>query len=105
MQEITANDALEQLCEQLQKAVDTFRKRMEECPYPCGSRALSFAIESGLPISMTYTVQQTANYTGIDYQQLRKEINAGRLHTILPAGNLKGARIAVDEVDRWMSTM
>lgn len=105
MTEVTAKNPLDALCEQLQEAVDTFKKRVAEAPYPCGSRALAFAVESGLPPQMAYTVKQTADYTGVDYQQLRKEIQAGRLRAKLPTGNLKGARIEVDEVDRWLDAM
>lgn len=103
--QISAGDALMDLCDQLQAAVDEFKRRVQENPNPCGSRALAFAMESGLPPRMAYTVSETAMYTGVDYQQLRREIQAGRLHQKLPAGNLKGARITVDEVDRWMDAM
>lgn len=71
-------------------------------PLPCGSRLLSFAIESGLPPQMAYSVTETAKYTGIKFQTLYGEINAGRLHTIIPKGNERGALISVDEMERWV---
>lgn len=69
---------------------------------PCGSRALAFAIEAGLPPRMAYTVDQAASFTGLDRKTLYTEHDAGRLKFVLPKGNQRGNRISVDELDRWM---
>ena len=69
---------------------------------PCGSRALAFAVEAGLPPQMAYTVAETSKYSGVDTKTLYEERNAGRLRMVLPRGNSKGNRITVDEMDRWM---
>lgn len=69
---------------------------------PCGSRALSFAVEAGLPPQMAYTAAETSRYTGVPLQTLYYERNAGRLAFVIPKGNSRGALIRVDEVDRWM---
>lgn len=69
---------------------------------PCGSRALAFAMEAGLPPQMSYTVAETAAYTGISAQTLYDEAKAGRIALKVPYGQTKGKRILVTEVDRWM---
>ena len=67
-----------------------------------GSPALALAVEAGFKPQMTYTVKDAAAFTGIDRQTLYKEHSAGRIAFIVPAGNDRGARISVAEIDRWM---
>ena len=52
---------------------------------------------------MTYNVSDTAKYLGVDVKTLREEHKAGRLAGIIPVGQERGARIKVDEVDRWLN--
>ena len=96
------DDPLDMLLESIEKLVADTKKSIAEKPLPCGSRALSFAIEAGLKPQMAYTVSETARYTGLDVNTLYRERNAGRLKFVLPNGSSKGNRIMVDEVDRWM---
>lgn len=100
--EVAKVDALSQFMQELDELVARTRKRMAENPQPCGSRALAFAVQAGLPPRMAYTVAETAKYTGLDVKTLYQERDAGRIHFVLPNGNSKGNRITVDEVDRWM---
>ena len=51
---------------------------------------------------MTYTVSDTAKYTGLDVKTLYEEHDAGRLTFIMPKDKQRGYRVRVDEVDRWM---
>lgn len=101
--QLTAKDPTDQLIDELDEAISNYRKRMAEQPMPCGSRALAFAMQAGLPPRMTYNVSDTARYLGVDVKTLRSENEAGRLAFIIPAGKERGARIKVDEVDRWLS--
>lgn len=101
--EVAYKDPAELLVDDLERAVDAFRRRMADNPYPCGSRALAFAVQAGLPSRMTYNVSETARYTGVDVKTLRSENEAGRLDFIIPEGKERGARIAVEEVDRWLN--
>lgn len=101
--EIAKADALSQFMSELDELVAKTRKRMEENPFPCGSRALAFAVQAGLPPRMAYTVSDTAKYTGLDVGTLYYEHDAGRLEFMTPAGKSRGARIKVEEVDRWMN--
>lgn len=96
-------DPLERFVDEVQGSIDRLKKSMAENPMPCGSRALAFAVAAGYPPRMAYTVSETANYMGLDVMTLYRERDAGRIHFILPKGNSKGNRIAVDEVDRWMN--
>lgn len=68
---------------------------------PCGSRALAFAIEAGLPPQMSYTFDETAKYTGVPVDSLREEYHAGRLRALKPK-SARAYRIFVDDVDEWM---
>lgn len=99
----SAPDALSTFIEEVEGSVSRLKKSLAENPLPCGSRALAFAVEAGLPPQMSYTLTQTALYTGIDRQTLDRERKAGRLRVVLPEGCERGARIRVDEVDRWMN--
>ena len=40
---------------------------------------------------------------GVDVNTLYHEHDAGRLDFIIPKGKSRGARIKVDEVDRWLN--
>lgn len=101
--EVAKVDALSQFMQELDELVARTRKRMAENPFPCGSRALAFAMQAGLPPRMAYTVAETAKYTGLDVNTLYYERDAGRLEFMLPEGKSRGMRIKVDEVDRWMN--
>lgn len=101
--QLTAKDPTAQLIDELDEAIANFKKRMAEQPMPCGSRALAFAMQAGLPPRMTYNVSDTAKYLGVDVKTLREEHKAGRLAFIIPVGQERGARIKVDEVDRWLA--
>ncbi len=102
MEAVTTADPLDELVSTIQEGVDRYRRRVEESPYPCGSRALAFAQAAGLPPRMAYTVSDTARYTGVSPDTLRDEHDAGRLEFVLPNGVSKGYRVPVDAVDRWM---
>lgn len=101
--QLTAKDPTAQLIDELNEVIANFKKRMAEQPMPCGSRALAFAMQAGLPPRMTYNVSDTAKYLGVDVKTLREEHKAGRLAFIIPVGQERGARIKVDEVDRWLA--
>ena len=87
-----------------QKLIERANAEARSCVLPCGSRALAFAVEAGLPPQMSYTVADTAKYTGVPAQTLYDEARAGRLAVRMPAGQKKGGRILVTEVDRWMES-
>lgn len=101
--QLTAKDPTAQLIDELDEVIANFKKRMAEQPMPCGSRALAFAMQAGLPPRMTYNVSDTAKYMGIDVKTLYEEHDAGRLAFIMPKGKSRGYRIKVDEVDRWLN--
>lgn len=101
--QLTVKDPTAQLIDELDEVIANFKKRMAEQPMPCGSRALAFAMQAGLPPRMTYNVSDTAKYLGVDVKTLREEHKAGRLAFIIPVGQERGARIKVDEVDRWLN--
>lgn len=102
MATVTTADPLEELVSTIQEGVDRYRRRMEESPYPCGSRALAFAQAAGLPARMAYTVADTARYTGVPTSTIRDEMRAGRLASFAPPGSERRTLIRVDAVDRWM---
>lgn len=101
--QLAAKDPTAQLIDELDEVIANFKKRMAEQPMLCGSRALAFAMQAGLPPRMTYNVSDTAKYLGVDVKTLREEHKAGRLAFIIPVGQERGARIKVDEVDRWLN--
>lgn len=101
--QLAAKDPTAQLIDELDEVIANLKKRMAEQPMPCGSRALAFAMQAGLPPRMTYNVSDTAKYLGVDVKTLREEHKAGRLAFIIPVGQERGARIKVDEVDRWLA--
>lgn len=100
--QLTAKDPTAQLIDELDEVIANFKKRIAEQPMPCGSRALAFAMQAGLPPRMTYNVSETSKYMGIDVKTLYEEHDAGRLAFIMPKGKSRGYRIKVDEVDRWL---
>lgn len=100
--ETRLQDPLEELVGAIGESVRRCRERMAESPWPCGSRALAFAVEAGLPPQMAYTIAETAAYTGVSRDTLKREHRAGRLAFVLPNGAEKGYRIRVEEVDRWL---
>lgn len=101
--QLAAKDPTAKLIDELDEVIANFKKRIAEQPMPCGSRALAFAMQAGLPPRMTYNVSDTAKYLGVDVKTLREEHKAGRLAFIIPVGQERGARIKVDEVDRWLN--
>ena len=86
----------------MQLAGDAQRRLTGKQSVRGGSRALAMAVEAGLDPKLTYTVGQTAIYSGIDRQALYREIDAGRLRAVVPAGCERGMRVSVDDFDRWM---
>ena len=68
------------------------------------SGALAFAVECGLPPRMSYTVAETARYSGLSEYQLRQAIRSGELAAKTPGGSLLGARIPVAAMDRWLES-
>lgn len=95
-------DPMQAFIDEVEDSLARLKKALAEQPMPCGSRALAFAIQAGMPARMTYNVADTARYLGIDVKTLREEHRAGRLAFIIPVGQERGARIRVDEVDRWL---
>lgn len=95
-------DALSTFISEVEESMAKLKKSLAENPQPCGSRALSFAMQAGLPPRMTYTVSDTAKYTGLDVKTLYEEHDAGRLTFIMPKDKQRGYRVRVVEVDRWM---
>lgn len=83
--------------------IEAANKEYRSVKLPCGSRALAFAVEYGLEPRMTYTIAQAGAFTGVGDQTLYREHDAGRIRFIVPRGQVKGYRVAVDELDRWMS--
>ena len=86
----------------MQAAGSSLQKLTNKRCVRAGSPALALAVEAGFKPQMTYTVKDAAAFTGIDRQTLYREHNAGRIAFIVPAGNDRGARISVAEIDRWM---
>lgn len=71
-------------------------------PEPVASRSLWYALEAGLPMRMAYTVDETALYSGLSVKQLRAAMKSGELDFIKPSGTVRGARIPVAAMDRYM---
>ena len=71
-------------------------------PRQCRSRSLWFAMTVGLTPKMAYTLSETALYTGMSEYQLREAIKAGELKAVCAKGSMRGARIPVTEMDRYM---
>lgn len=75
----------------------------EELVESIGSPALKHAVAAGLPPLMSYTCSEAATFTGVTAPVLREEVRAGRLHGFIPNGNVRGIRISVADIDKWMS--
>ena len=71
-------------------------------PEPPSSPSLGYAVACGLPARMSYTIGQTARYTGLSEYQIKAAITSGELAAAMPTGNLRGARIPVRAVDAYM---
>lgn len=71
-------------------------------PEPPASRSLWFALQVGLPVKMSYTLVQTALYSGLSVKQLRAAMEAGELKYIKPAATERGTKISVFAMDRYM---
>ncbi len=96
----TGTAAARRFSERLDELMAEFKREISD--WPCESEALKFAVAAGLKPQMSYTVSDTAKYTGLNYQQLLREGKAGRLAIITPDGQTRSGRIKVTEVDRWM---
>lgn len=82
--------------------IDAAEVKFKAVKLPCGSRALAFAVESGLKPRMCYSVPATARFMGISDDDLYGEIAAGRLRAFKPGGKQRGWMLKVDEIDRWL---
>lgn len=72
-------------------------------PEPPASRSLWFALQVGLPVKMSYTLVQTALYSGLSEYQLRMAIADGELTAKAARGTMRGARIPVASMDAYMA--
>lgn len=72
-------------------------------PQAPSSPSLGYAVACGLPIRMSYTIAETALYTGLSEYQIREAIKSGELDAKTPAGSRRGARIPVTAMDAYMS--
>lgn len=59
----------------------------------------------GLPPKLTYTIAETAKYTGFTPTVLSDAIRSGELRGRIPRGNVRGRRIKPEDVDAWMETL
>ena len=64
--------------------------------------AAEAAVSAGLPEQMTYSADETAEYTGIPYETLLEEIKGGALRAFVRLGRTKGYRIRPEWVDEWL---
>lgn len=96
-------DPLSAFVGEVEESLARLRKSIEESPLPCGSRALAFAMQAGLPPKMAYTVPQTAMYVGVSQDTLKAEEKAGRIAFFKPRGKDRYSMVKVDEVDRWLN--
>ncbi len=96
-------DPLQDFVGEVEQSLARLKKALAEQPLPCGSRALAFAMQAGLPPRMAYTVPQTAMYTGVSKETLKAEADAGRIAFFKPNGKERYSMVKVDEVDRWLS--
>lgn len=71
-------------------------------PEPPRSQSLWYAVQVGLPVRMAYTVDETSLYSGLSVKQLRAAMKAGELDFTKPRGTVRGARIPVAAMDRYM---
>ena len=66
------------------------------------SQSLWYAQQAGLPVRMSYTLSETALYSGLSEYQLREAIKCGELECRASRGTLRGARIPVTAMDAYM---
>lgn len=66
------------------------------------SQSLWYAQQAGLPVRMSYTISETALYSGLSEYQLRRAIQDGELECRAVRDSLRGARIPVAAMDRYM---
>lgn len=71
-------------------------------PEPPRSQSLWYAVQAGLPVRMSYTLSETALYSGLSEYQLRRAIQDGELECRAVRDSLRGARIPVAAMDRYM---
>ncbi len=90
-------EAVEESVKTIQRLTDEICRMLDH-----KSAALEAAMRAGFPPKMTYTVGETARFTGISEDSIRREHAAGRLKFIIPADAERGAVIRVEEIDRWM---
>lgn len=64
--------------------------------------ATAWAEKEGVRPTLMYTVQQTADYTGVPYETLLAEIRAGRLRAARKREAKKGYRVRPEDVDEWI---
>lgn len=86
----------------MQLAADAQRRITGKASVRGGSRSLAMAVEAGFEPRLTYKVSEAARFTGIDRQTIYREHEAGRLELVIPRGSERGARVSVDELDRWI---
>ena len=72
-------------------------------PEPPSSPSLGYAVACGLPVRMSYSVDETSMYSGLSVKQLRRAMESGELDFKRPSGTLRGARIPVTAMDAYMS--
>ncbi|MBM6756751.1 hypothetical protein H6A18_09575 [Collinsella tanakaei] len=72
-------------------------------PEPPRSTSLWYAVQAGLPVRMSYTLSETARYSGLSEYQLRMAIQDGELTAKAARGTLRGARIPVAAMDAYMA--
>ena len=82
--------------------IDAAERGFKSVRLPCGSRALAFAVESGLEPRMCYRVPVVAGFLGMPADALYAEIHAGRLRAFKAGGQKRGWLVKVDEIDRWL---
>lgn len=103
----TRRDLFDEFASRFEELVSEYRERFEEqaptAPAPGGSETVAFAVAAGLPIRMAYTLAETSRITGVPVETLRSEHEAGRLSFVIPDGRVRGSRVTVREMDRWMA--
>ena len=59
----------------------------------------------GLPPRLSYTVAETAMYSGLSEWELRRAIAEGELPCVLRRGGMRGRRIRPEDLDAWMDAL
>lgn len=86
----------------MQASADALKRIRGKRSCRLGSPVLAMAVEAGYSPQMAYTIADAAKITGVDKQTFYREHDAGRIRWIVPRGSERGARITVEELDRWM---